>query len=328
MDEVFDWEKMPEEGGKRNIKPSSIIFGIFIGIILIIILSTTFYTVNTDEAGVIKTFGSYTKVTGPGIHAKWFWPIQAVEKVSIEKVNRIEIGFRTTGKDSDGNAIYSDVPDEKIMVTMDENIVEVEFIVQYIVRDPVAYLFNVDDPVETVRKTSWSAMRTVVASNTVDDVLTIGKENIQNRTADLIQSVLDRYKCGIRVVAVQLQDVDPPEAVKAAFDEVQKAKEKMDQLVNEGRRYYNQVVLEAEGEAYKLIKEAEAYKVQKVNLAKGEVDRFDEVYKQYVKGKDIARKQIYMDRMRELLTGINKYIVDPSVGLNIFLQKGDVEVIK
>jgi len=102
----------------------------------------------------------------------------------------------------------------------------------------------------------------------------------------------------------------------------------MDQLVNEGRRYYNQVVLEAEGEAYKLIKEAEAYKVQKVNLAKGEVDRFDEVYKQYVKGKDIARKQIYMDRMRELLTGINKYIVDPSVGLNIFLQKGDVEVIK
>ncbi|HRU33324.1 MAG TPA: protease modulator HflK, partial [bacterium] len=151
---------------------------------------------------------------------------------------------------------------------------------------------------------------------------------IQNRTADLIQSVLDRYKCGIRVVAVQLQDVDPPEAVKAAFDEVQKAKEKMDQLVNEGRRYYNQVVLEAEGEAYKLIKEAEAYKVQKVNLAKGEVDRFDEVYKQYVKGKDIARKQIYMDRMRELLTGINKYIVDPSVGLNIFLQKGDVEVIK
>ncbi|HRR91873.1 MAG TPA: HflK protein, partial [bacterium] len=148
------------------------------------------------------------------------------------------------------------------------------------------------------------------------------------RTAYLIQSVLDRYKCGIRVVAVQLQDVDPPEAVKAAFDEVQKAKEKMDQLVNEGRRYYNQVVLEAEGEAYKLIKEAEAYKVQKVNLAKGEVDRFDEVYKQYVKGKDIARKQIYMDRMRELLTGINKYIVDPSVGLNIFLQKGDVEVIK
>lgn len=328
MDETFDWEKMPEGNRLRNIRPFSILIGIFLGIILIIILASTFYTVNTDEAGVIKTFGAYTKVTGPGIHAKWFWPIQTVEKVSVEKVNRIEIGFRTAGKDSAGNIVYRDVPDEKIMVTRDENIVEVEFIVQYIVRDPVAYLFNVDNPIETIRKTSWSAMRTVIAGNTVDDVLTIGKESIQNQTADLIQSILDRYKCGIRIVAVQLQDVDPPEAVKSAFDEVQKAKEKMDQLVNEGKRYYNQVVLEAEGEAYKLIKEAEAYKIQKVNLAKGEVSRFEEVYQQYIKERNIAKKQIYLDRMRELLTGINKYIVDPSVGLNIFLQKGNVEVIK
>lgn len=328
MDEVFDWEKIPEGGRFRNIKPSSIVFGIFIGIILIIILSSTFYTVNTDEAGVVKTFGAYTKVTGPGIHTKWFWPIQTVEKVSVEKVNRIEIGFRTVGKDSAGNITYTDIPDEKIMVTKDENIVEVEFIVQYIVRDPVAYLFNVDNPVETIRKTSWSAMRTVIASNTVDDVLTIGKESIQNQTADLIQSVLDKYKCGIRVVAVQLQDVDPPEAVKSAFDEVQKAKEKMDQLVNEGKRYYNQLVLEAEGEAYKLIKEAEAYKIQKINLAKGEVSRFEEVYQQYIKERNIAKKQIYLDRMKEILAGVNKYIVDPSIGLNIFLQKGNVEVIK
>lgn len=328
MEEIFDWEKIPEGGRFRNIRPSFILIGIFFGIILIIILSSTFYTVNTDEAGVVKTFGAYTKVTGPGIHAKWFWPIQTVEKVSVEKVNRIEIGFRTAGKDSAGNIVYRDVPDEKIMVTRDENIVEVEFIVQYIVRDPVAYLFNVDNPIETIRKTSWSAMRTVIAGNMVDDVLTIGKESIQNQTADLIQSVLDRYKCGIRIIAVQLQDVDPPEAVKSAFDEVQKAKEKMDQLLNEGKRYYNQVVLEAEGEAYKLIKEAEAYKIQKVNLAKGEVSRFEEVYQQYIKERNIAKKQIYLDRMRELLTGINKYIVDPSVGLNIFLQKGNVEVIK
>lgn len=330
MEDRFDWDKFPEEQGKRfsNLKLSNIIIGIFIGIIVIIILSSSLYTVNTDEAGVVKTFGAFTKVTGPGIHTKWFWPIQTVEKVSVEKVNRIELGFRTVGKDSAGNIIYTDVPEEKVMVTKDENIVEVEFIVQYIVRDPVAYLFNVDNPIETIRKTSWSAMRTVIASNTVDDVLTVGKEAIQNQTKDLIQSVLDRYNCGIKIVAVQLQDVDPPEQVKSAFDEVQKAKEKMDQLVNEGKRYYNQVVLEAEGEAYKIVKEAEAYKIQKINLAKGEVSRFEEVYKQYIKEKNIAKKQIYLDRMRGILAGISKYIVDPSVGLNIFLEKGSTEVIK
>ncbi len=326
MEERFDWERLPEEKQKRvgNIKPTSIIAGLFILIIAIIILSSSFYTVNTDEAGIVKTFGAFSKVTGPGIHAKWFWPIQTVEKVSVEKVNRIEIGFRSIGKDASGNIIYSDVPEEKVMVTKDENIVEVEFIVQYIVRDPIAYLFNVDNPIETIRKTSWSAMRTVIAGNNVDDVLTIGKEAIQNETKDLIQSVLDRYNCGIRVVAVQLQDVDPPEQVKSAFDEVQKAKEKMDQLVNEGKRYYNQVVLEAEGEAYKIVKEAEAYKIQKINLAKGEVNRFEEVYKQYIREKNIAKKQIYLDRMRSILAGINKYIVDPSVGLNIFLRSSEV----
>jgi len=330
MEDRFDWEKFPEDQVRRfgNLKPSSIIIGIFILIIAIIILSSSFYTVNTDEAGVIKTFGAFSRITGPGIHTKWPWPIQTVEKVSVEKVNRIEIGFRTVGKDSAGNIIYSDIPEEKTMVTKDENIVEVEFIVQYIVRDPSAYLFNVDNPVETIRKTSWSAMRTVIASNTVDDVLTIGKEAIQNQTKDLIQSVLDRYNCGIRVVAVQLQDVDPPAQVKSAFDEVQKAKEKMDQLVNEGKRYYNQVVLEAQGEAYKIVKEAEAYKIQKINLAKGEVSRFEEVYRQYVKEKNIAKKQIYLDRMRSILAGINKYIVDPSVNLNIFLQQEKTEVIK
>ncbi len=326
MEERFDWERLPEEKqkGVGNIKPTSIIAGLFILIIAIIILSSSFYTVNTDEAGIVKTFGAFSKVTGPGIHAKWFWPIQTVEKVSVEKVNRIEIGFRSIGKDASGNIIYSDVPEEKVMVTKDENIVEVEFIVQYIVRDPIAYLFNVDNPIETIRKTSWSAMRTVIAGNNVDDVLTIGKEAIQNETKDLIQSVLDRYNCGIRVVAVQLQDVDPPEQVKSAFDEVQKAKEKMDQLVNEGKRYYNQVVLEAEGEAYKIVKEAEAYKIQKINLAKGEVNRFEEVYKQYIREKNIAKKQIYLDRMRSILAGINKYIVDPSVGLNIFLRSSEV----
>lgn len=326
MEERFDWERLPEEKqkGVGNIKPTSIIAGLFILIIVIIILSSSFYTVNTDEAGIVKTFGAFSKVTGPGIHAKWFWPIQTVEKVSVEKVNRIEIGFRSIGKDASGNIIYSDVPEEKVMVTKDENIVEVEFIVQYIVRDPIAYLFNVDNPIETIRKTSWSAMRTVIAGNNVDDVLTIGKEAIQNETKDLIQSVLDRYNCGIRVVAVQLQDVDPPEQVKSAFDEVQKAKEKMDQLVNEGKRYYNQVVLEAEGEAYKIVKEAEAYKIQKINLAKGEVNRFEEVYKQYIREKNIAKKQIYLDRMRSILAGINKYIVDPSVGLNIFLRSSEV----
>lgn len=330
MEDRFDWERFPEEGQRRfrNIKPTSILMGLFILIILVIILSSSFYTVNTDEAGIVKTFGAFSKVTGPGIHFKWFWPIQTVEKVSVEKVNRIEIGFRSVGKDTAGNILYGDVPEEKIMVTKDENIVEVEFIVQYIVRDPVAYLFNVDNPIETIRKTSWSAMRTVIAGNTVDDVLTVGKEAIQNQTKDLIQSVLDRYNCGIRVVAVQLQDVDPPEQVKSAFDEVQKAKEKMDQLVNEGKRYYNQVVLEAEGEAYKIRKEAEAYKIQKINLAKGEVSRFEEVYKQYVKERNIAKKQIYLDRMRSILAGINKYIVDPSIGLNIFLEKDSSEVIK
>lgn len=327
MEGTFDQERTPG-GILRNITPSSILIGIFILIVVIIILSSIFYTVNTDEAGVVKTFGAYTKVTGPGIHAKWFWPIQTVEKVSIEKINRIEVGFRSVGKDSAGNIIYTDVPEEKMMITKDENIVEVEFIVQYIIRDPVAYLFNVDNPIETIRKTSWSAMRTVIASNIVDDVLTIGKESIQNQTAHLIQSLLDRYNCGVKIVAVQLQDVDPPEEVKSAFDEVQKAKEKMDQLVNEGKRYYNQVVLEAEGEAYKLIKEAEAYKIQKINLAKGEVSRFEKIYQQYIKEKNITKRQIYLDRMRELLTSINKYIIDPSVGLNIFLQKGNLEVIK
>jgi membrane protease subunit HflK len=330
MEDRFDWEKFPEDQVRRlgKVKPSSIIIGIFIGIIIIIILSSSFYTVNTDEAGVVKTFGAFSRITGPGIHTKWFWPIQTVEKVSVEKVNRIEIGFRTVGKDNAGNIIYSDIPEEKTMVTRDENIVEVEFIVQYIVRDPSAYLFNVDNPIETIRKTSWSAMRTVIAGNTVDDVLTIGKEAIQNQTKDLIQSVLDRYNCGVRVVAVQLQDVDPPAQVKSAFDEAQKAKEKMDQLVNEGKRYYNQVVLEAQGEAYKILKEAEAYKIQKINLAKGEVSRFEEVYRQYVKEKNITKKQIYLDRMRSILAGINKYIVDPSVNLNIFLQEGKTKVIK
>ena len=327
MDNI-SWEEPLENQRFKSVNPRSIASGIVIFIILLIILSTTFYTVNPDEAGIIKTFGAYSGTTGPGIHTKWFWPIQTVDKVSVEKVNRIEVGFRTVGKDSSGNIIYNDVPEESAMVTKDENIVDVEFIVQYIINDPVKYLFNVENQTETIRKVSWSAMRSAIANSLVDDVLTVGKEQIQNQCKDLVQSILDRYQCGVKIVAVQLQDVNPPEQVKSSFDEVQKAKEKMDQLVNEGKRYYNQIVTEAEGEAYKIVKSAEAYKIQRINTAKGEVSKFEKIYAQYVKNKDITKRQIYLDRMRELLSGINKYIVDPSVGLNIFLQKGTGEVTK
>ena len=271
---------------------------------LAIWLLTGTYMVGPDEVGVVRTFGEHTRVAQSGLNWHFPVPIETVNTPKVTEVKRIEIGFRTLR-----NGQYRTVEKESLMLTGDENIVDAEMIVQYKIKDPVAYLFNIVEPELTVREAAEASLRTVVGRNKIDETLTTGKFTIQEETKFQLQSILDLYESGIHVVAVQLQDVSPPKEVIGAFKDVASAKEDKNRMVNQAEGYRNDVIPKARGEAEAMIRDAEGFKEARIKRAEGDAAKFTTILQEYQKAKSITEKRLYLETMEKVLPGIEKVIV-------------------
>ena len=271
---------------------------------LAIWLLTGTYMVGPDEIGVVRTFGEHTRVAQSGLNWHFPVPIETVNTPKVTEVKRIEIGFRTLR-----NGQYRTVEKESLMLTGDENIVDAEMIVQYKIKDPVAYLFNIVEPELTVREAAEASLRTVVGRNKIDETLTTGKFTIQEETKFQLQSILDLYESGIHVVAVQLQDVSPPKEVIGAFKDVASAKEDKNRMVNQAEGYRNDLIPKARGEAEAMIRDAEGFRESRIKRAEGDAEKFTTILQEYRKAKSITEKRLYLETMEKVLPGIEKIII-------------------
>ena len=282
-----------------NFKIAPVLIGI-----LVIWLLTGIYVVGPDEVGVVRTFGEFTRVTQSGLNWKFPSPIETANTPKVTEVKRIEFGFRSLK-----NGQYRTVEKESLMLTGDENIVDAEMIVQYKIKDPVKYLFNIVEPELTVREAAEASLRTVVGRNKIDETLTTGKFTIQEETKEQVQSILDKYESGIHIVAVQLQDVSPPKEVIGAFKDVASAKEDKNRMINQAEGYRNDVIPKARGEAEAMIRDAEGFKESRIKRAEGDATKFTTILKEYKKAKSITEKRLYLETMEKVLPGIDKIIV-------------------
>ena len=272
--------------------------------ILVIWLLTGIYIVGPDEVGVIRTFGEFTRVTQSGLNWKFPSPIETANTPKVTEVKRIEFGFRSLK-----NGQYRTVEKESLMLTGDENIVDAEMIVQYKIKDPVKYLFNIVEPELTVREASEASLRTVVGRNKIDETLTTGKSLIQEDTKMQLQEILDKYNSGIHIVAVQLQDVSPPKPVIAAFKDVASAKEDKNRMINEAEGYRNNVIPKARGDAEAMILDAQGFREARIKRSEGDVAKFNTILKEYRKAKSITQKRLYLETMEKVLPDIEKIVI-------------------
>lgn len=290
------------------------------GVMLIVVallgiwLASGFYRVDAAQQGVVLLFGKHVKSSGPGLH--WYFPspIGTVFTPDVEKVQRTDIGFRgsTTSVSAKRN-----VSEESLMLTSDQNIVDLDFSVQWKVKNAANFLFKIRGPEATVKRAAESAMREVIGQTSLQLALTTGRADIETRMRDLLQRILDSYKAGILVTEVKLQAADPPQAVIDAFNEVQRARQDGDRKVNEAEAYRNKIVPTARGEAKKMIQDATAYKQRLIKEAEGEAQRFLSVYKSFKATEDVARQRLYLETMEELLGGANKVIIDGKGGSGV-----------
>ena len=276
---------------------------VIIGIILLW-LGTGIYIVGPDEVGVVRTFGKFSRVVQSGLNWKFPAPIETVDTPKVTEVKRVEIGFRTLK-----NGQYRTVERESLMLTGDENIVDAEMIVQYKIKDPVSYLFNIVAPELTVRQAAEASLRTVVGRNKIDETLTTGKFTIQEETKNQLQSILDNYISGIHIVAVQLQDVSPPKEVLGAFKDVASAKEDKNRMINQAEGYRNDVIPKARGEGEAMIRDAEGFKQSRIKRSEGDAAKFTTILKEYRKAKSITEKRLYLETMEKVLPDIEKIII-------------------
>ena len=275
-----------------------------IGIAIVIWLLLGLYSVGPDEVGVVQRFGKYNRVVGSGLNYHIPYPIETVKTPKVTEVKRIEIGFRTVGKNQ-----YRTIEQESLMLTGDENIVDAELIVQYKIKDPIDYLFNFIGPELTLREASEASLRTVIGRHNIDEALTSGKLMIQEETKELLQIILDKYETGVIVVAVQLQDVSPPKQVIDAFKDVASAKEDKNRMINEAEGYRNDVIPKARGQAQAMIRESEGFRESRIKRAEGDVAKFKAIVKEYAKAKEVTKERLDLEAMEEILPGIDKYIV-------------------
>ncbi len=285
-------------------------------IVVAVWLASGIYVVDPDEQGVVTRFGAFVGRTTPGINYHLPWPIEAVETPAVTRENQLNIGYRL-GSSEGGR----DVPEESLMLTGDENIVDINFTVFWVIKDAAAFLFNVQNPDSqldgTIKAVAESAMREVVGKNQIEPILTANREPIQDEVRDLMQRILDAYGAGVTVTRVQMQKADPPAQVIEAYRDVQAAQTDQDRMRNEAEAYANKVVPEARGQAARIIQQAEGYKQQVTAEAQGEAARFVSVYDQYKKAPDVTRRRIYLDTMSEVLGGMNKVIVDNKGGSGV-----------
>ena len=282
------------------------------------------YSVKPDELGVVLRFGQFHRQEGPGLHYRLPYPVEEVLKPKVTRENSIEIGFRSFGgARGSGTSAKRDVTEESLMLTGDENIVDVDFVVFWRIKaedkDPVTgqtgaeqFLFNIQNPESTVKEVAESAMREVVGEADIQPILTQDRQKTEAAVTALMQKTLDSYGAGIRITKVQLQKVDPPSKVIDSFRDVQAAKADQERIQNEAQAYANRIVPEARGQAERILQAAEAYKEQTVQEATGQAARFEKVFEEYEKAPDITRKRMFLETMEKVLGGTDKIILDPS----------------
>lgn len=285
--------------------------GLLVALIILIWLGSGFYIVNAGERGVVLRFGKYVETTMPGPRWHLPYPFESAEVVNVEQVRTVEIGYR--------NNVKSKVLNESLMLTDDENIIDLQFSVQYTLKNPVDYLFMNRDPDEAVRQAAESAMREVVGKSRMDFVLYEGRAEVADRATKLMQHILDRYKTGISISKLNMQNAQPPEQVQAAFDDAVKAGQDRERLKNEGQAYANDVIPRAKGVAARLHEDALGYKQKVVADAEGEASRFSQILVQYQKAPQVTRERMYQDAMQQVLSSTTKVVVDSKQGSNNLL---------
>lgn len=280
---------------------------------LIVGVATIFFTVDQDAVGVITRFGKFSRTVEPGLHWKLPFAIEKVEKPTVRRVQKEEFGFRTL--QAGRRTQYDDgtYPEEDLMLCGDLNCAMVEWSVQYKIKDAKAYLFNARNVIDTIRDVSRAVMIAIVGDSSVDEVLTVRRIEINDEAQTQMQELLDAYAVGVDIVTVELQDVNPPDTVKPAFNEVNEAKQDKEKYRNEAWQEYNREVPRASGEALKIIQQAEAYAVKRVNEAQGDANRFIAMLEEYQKAKDVTRRRLYLETLSEVLPQIEKkFIIDES----------------
>ncbi|MBF0399843.1 MAG: FtsH protease activity modulator HflK [Magnetococcales bacterium] len=288
-----------------------------LGVAFVLWMATGIYLVAPDEKGVVVRFGRYVETTDSGPHFHLPYPIETVYTPKVTQVQRVEIGYRTRGRST------VTVAEESLMLTGDENIIDINLSVQYRIEESGAanYLFNLrnpsSDPHMIVRDVTEASIRQVIGRNSIDTALTTGKEKIQADTKQTMQAILDGYRSGLRIIAVQLQQVAPPEEVIHAFKDVASAREDRERAINEAEGYANDILPKAKGEAAKQVQEAEAYKAAKLTKAEGDVHRFLSLLNEYNKAKEVTRTRLYLETMEKILPDMNK----------IFVQSGGSQAV-
>jgi len=310
-----------------KLKFSKGLFSIILVLVIVLYLASGIFVVAPDEQGVVRRFGKFVRIESPGLNYHLPYPIETAVTPAVTQVKRIEIGFRTISFGPP--ARYREIPAEALMLTGDENIVSADVIVQYKIKDPVNYLFNIILPEQTVRSAAEASLRQVIGERKIDEALTVGKYEIQEETKKLLQNLLDSYKAGILVVAVQLQDVNPPKEVQDAFKDVASAKEDKSRYINQAQGYRNDLIPKARGEAVKMTKEAEGYKIERIKKAEGDVAKFNNILTEYKKGEYTTEARLYLETMEEILPNMNKVIVDLEENQSLInlLPLGDTKIL-
>ncbi len=296
--------KMPNLGGRLP--------RIIIGIILLLIIAfTSFYTVDPEEVGIVLRFGEFVRTASPGLNVKMPFGIESVTKVPVQRQLKAEFGFRTVSAAVRTQYAARGLEGESHMLTGDLNAAVVEWVVQFRIVDPYKFLFRVRNVGETFRAMSEATMRKVVGDRTVNEVLTIGRMEVASEVERRLQELCDQYETGIQVDQVVLQDVNPPDEVKASFNEVNEAQQEREKLINQAQAEYNQVIPRAKGEALQTIEQAEGYALDRVNRAQGDSARFVALFDDYRRAPDVTRRRLYLETMTQILPKVEtKYIVD------------------
>ena len=334
----MDWTPPPKGGGGRDPELSQVlesikqkfpgfkkIKGLWLVVIIVLAIvmgSTAYYTVGPEETGVVLRFGRYMRQTGPGLHFKLPFGVETATMVKTGRVFKEEFGFRGISPGVRSRFAQQGYGGESLMLTGDLNVIEVKWIVQYKVRDPQKWLFAVRDGLSAIRDLSEAVMRTIVGNRYGDEVLTLARVEIAAQAQKDLQKLLDFYNTGVQVVTVKLQDVNPPGPVQPAFNEVNEARQQKERMINEAQEAYNREIPKALGEAKRVVTEAEGFATERVNRAQGEAKRFDDVLAAYSQAKEVTKRRMYLDTMRQVLSKAGRvYVVDESVkGLLPFMN--------
>jgi membrane protease subunit HflK len=297
----------------NNLRPPKLpvkgIVGGLVALIAVALIWSSVFRVEAEEVGVVLTFGKYASQAEPGLNFKWPFPIQTVTKVPVRRQLKEEFGFRTqrVGARSE----FAVVQGESLMLTGDLNVAVVEWITQFRISDPKAFLFKVRNLGDTFRDMNEAVMREVIGDRSVNEVLTIGRQEIATEVEQRLQEICDQYETGLQIVQIVLQDVNPPDPVKPAFNEVNQAQQERERMINEAEADYNRVIPKARGEALQTIQQAEGYAADRVNRAKGDAEAFKALLAAYKRSPDVTRRRIYLETMGAIYPGVkNKIVLD------------------